>query len=122
MHPVTEKRRAQRQRLISMLGGKCAHCGSTENLEFDHLNPSDKEYKISEILDFSEDKLQEEAKKCQLLCKKCHHKKTLEKQEYGKEMHGLWRFKKHKCRCPQCMEANDKYNKYRRAIYKVLNF
>ena len=31
---------AKRERYIQYLGGKCIDCGSTEKLEFDHVDPS----------------------------------------------------------------------------------
>lgn len=31
--------RRERARLIAALGGKCVECGTTEELEFDHLKP-----------------------------------------------------------------------------------
>lgn len=120
-HPVTLKRRKKRQELIQALGGKCARCGSSENLEFDHLDPNQKEFRVSEMLDWGEVRLSQEVEKCQLLCKDCHHQKTLENWEYGQEAPhgGIWRWRKYKCRCADCMQANDKYNEFRRAIYKM---
>jgi hypothetical protein len=40
---------ARRKRLIEMLGGKCARCGSAESLEFDHIDPSTKKFTISSV-------------------------------------------------------------------------
>lgn len=72
------KRRARiKQELIKMLGGKCIICGSTLNLEFDHIDPSSKIIAISDaIASKSEQFIYNEIKKCQLLCKVCHIKKT----------------------------------------------
>jgi len=30
-----------------MLGGRCVRCGATEDLEFDHIDPSTKRFTIS---------------------------------------------------------------------------
>jgi 5-methylcytosine-specific restriction endonuclease McrA len=123
MHPNTIKRRQRKKVLINLLGGKCKRCGSKKHLEFDHLDPNDKKFKVSEMLDWGELNLHEEAKKCQLLCKPCHHLKTLENLEYGAEApHGsLWRYRKYKCRCDLCSKANDEYNNHRRDLYhKIL--
>ena len=120
MHPNTLKRQKRKKELIDMLGGKCVNCGSKNNLEFDHLEPSQKKFKISEILDWGELNIKAETSKCQLLCKQCHHQKTLKNLEYGAEApHGsLWRYRKYKCRCDDCNDANDNYNTYRRQIYQ----
>tara|TARA_B100000131_G_C17924797_1_gene535804 strand:- start:57 stop:683 length:627 start_codon:yes stop_codon:yes gene_type:complete len=70
-----------RQQCIDKLGGKCVECGATESLQFDHINPLEKSFPISETLHWSpkkkkEVKFDEELDKCQLLCPKCHLEKT----------------------------------------------
>ena len=70
-----------RRQCIDKLGGKCVECGVTENLQFDHINPLEKSFAISETLHFSpkmkkEVKFDEELNKCQLLCPRCHLEKT----------------------------------------------
>ncbi len=70
-----------RRQCIDKLGGKCVECGVTENLQFDHINPLEKSFAISETLHFSpkmkkEVKFDEELNKCQLLCPTCHMEKT----------------------------------------------
>jgi len=111
-----ERRKSRKLRFIEMLGGKCERCGSIENLEFDHLKPTQKKFIISKFIDRADVNLLDEVNKCQLLCKQCHHLKTLEKREYGKmSAHGtLWRYKKYKCRCRKCVNAmRDYYAKYK---------
>ena len=72
--------------LIEMLGGKCVGCGTTENLQFDHIDRKQKSFTIGKRLEYSlEDKLIPEAKKCQLLCKTCHQIKTT----INHDMHSL---------------------------------
>lgn len=72
--------------LIEMLGGKCVGCGTTENLQFDHIDRKKKSFTIGKILESSlENKLIPEAKKCQLLCKSCHQIKTT----INHDMHSL---------------------------------
>lgn len=106
-----DRKNKRRQFFIDMLGGKCAICGSKKNLHFDHLKPSEKEYTISRILTFPIDFVTKEVNKCQLLCSKCHHKKTLENEEYGAlAPHGsLWRYKHYGCRCDLCRKARSDY-------------
>ena len=69
-----ERREANRDFLISHLGGKCVKCESTDRLEFDHINPNDKSFNVQGSLGSSLERLLEEAKKCQLLCYGCHLK------------------------------------------------
>jgi 5-methylcytosine-specific restriction endonuclease McrA len=61
---------------IALLGGKCRHCGATERLEFDHIDPKTKSFQISDrIAQLSWDKIQAELSKCQILCTVCHSEK-----------------------------------------------
>ena len=71
-------KQARRARLIEMLGGKCVRCGATENLEFDHIDPSTKVFGVCAGLDKAWDVLVAEASKCQLLCRPCHVAKGAE--------------------------------------------
>ena len=73
------KRDKRRKILIERLGGKCVKCGSTENHQFDHIDPKtkkDRTYCVSTMLTRSMERLIVEADKCQLLCSKCHLEKT----------------------------------------------
>lgn len=73
------KERYTRRRLdwLDKLGGVCVECGTTENLEFEHIDPSTKEFSIAKILSGgSETKVSAEMAKCQLLCNEHHKKKT----------------------------------------------
>ena len=83
--PDVVKQRAEnyaknKQYFIDKLGGQCVSCGTTDNLEFDHINPLDKSFTISGYLASTNacelEKVLEEVNKCQLLCKQCHRKKT----------------------------------------------
>lgn len=116
---IKEWKKNRKNQLIELLGGKCILCGSTENLEFDHINPKKKTFKIMLNITYPIDRLKKELKNCQLLCHDCHRQKTLEKQEYGKESeHGtIWRYKKYKCRCDKCKAAMSEYNKLQRKRY-----
>jgi len=71
-------KQARRDRLIELLGGKCVRCGATEDLEFDHIDPSTKVFAVCAGLSKAWDVLVEEASKTQLLCKPCHVAKGAE--------------------------------------------
>lgn len=65
---------------INQLGGQCKTCGDNNifHLTFHHLNLNEKEYNISEILKNRWSKINNELKKCILLCHNCHN-----------ELHGI---------------------------------
>lgn len=69
-------REKKKQERIDYLGGKCIGCGTTENLQFDHIDRTTKEYSISKKPDYVFEKIKPELDKCQLLCKECHRIKT----------------------------------------------
>ena len=70
------RRRARREQMIERLGGCCEGCGSTERLEFDHIDRSQKVANVATLLDYSIERLTEEVDKCRLLCNRCHEIKT----------------------------------------------
>lgn len=93
------------------LGNKCTHCSSTKQLQFDHINPDTKSFRISHARSVSLKRLEEEIKKCQLLCINCHKKKT--KEEYSKKLkvHGTVYGYHRGCRCIFCSNAKRKSRK-----------
>jgi hypothetical protein len=98
-------RQARRARLIEMLGGKCVRCGATEDLEFDHIDPSAKSFGVCAGLSKAWDVLVEEAAKCQLLCKPCHVAKGAEdRPELAHGSHYVYWY--WNCRCGPCKAAN----------------
>jgi 5-methylcytosine-specific restriction endonuclease McrA len=106
-----EKRKAA---AISALGGQCVECGSTENFQFDHIDPSTKSFTIAaKLAGIAEQRLQEELQKCQLLCLPCHVKKTVAETDYvvrswnrvENPEHGTSvMYFREKCRCHKCRE------------------
>ena len=73
---VAKRRRIVKQLLVEEAGGKCALCGYERcqgALQFHHLEPSTKAFKISHK-GFSRSiaKSRVEARKCVLLCANCH--------------------------------------------------
>lgn len=107
-----ERHRTRRAKYIEMLGGSCARCGSTEQLEFDHVEPTEKRYTISAYFKGKEERHEAELKKCQLLCKQCHIEKSIE--DSGKNpargVHGTLSSYNH-CRCTECRAAKSAYNR-----------
>ena len=115
MNKQTEARKRYTEKRISKafiyLGGKCVECGTTDRLEFDHIDPSTKEENITTAIMvkcWAWNKLVVELDKCQLLCHDHHWQKTLALEQFGKiAEHGTyWRYRKWKCRCTPCVEAN----------------
>ena len=64
----------KRQKWIDAYGGECIECGSKEQLEFDHVDPSQKV--THRIWGWAEARIADELAKCQLLCRPCHQVKT----------------------------------------------
>lgn len=87
---------------IDLMGGKCVLCGSEVDLEIDHIDPSTKEFALGKAFaGFSTKRIEQEIKKCQLLCKSCHIEKTNStrvRSEHGTKN----RYLKYKCRCGIC--------------------
>lgn len=95
------------------LGDKCAQCGSTDNLEFDHIDPTIKSFVITEEWGCSEKVFNEELDKCQLLCKEHHILKSI--KEAGKlpakntnNRHGTLSMYRY-CKCELCVAEHTKY-------------
>lgn len=60
---------------INYLGGKCKDCNQIFHpvcFDFDHKNPSQKEFKISGKYIFRWKELKRELNKCELRCSNCH--------------------------------------------------
>lgn len=70
------RRRENRKKLIEYKGGCCVMCGTTENLQFDHIDRKKKSFDIGKCLDYSWERLTAEADKCVLLCKEHHEIKS----------------------------------------------
>lgn len=98
----------RRKEALALLGGLCVHCGITENLQFDHIDPNTKLFSIGTILNNAPwDRILSELSKCQLLCKQCHVKKTLQDKGLTTATHGSYTmYRHHKCRCDLCKQAN----------------
>ena len=90
----------------------CVDCGSTTNLEMDHVDPKKK---VSHrIWSWSNDRRVEELNKCVARCKECHRKKT-NIQISKPNNHGTRGFYMlHKCRCEKCKKAASDYRNEQR--------
>jgi transposase len=73
---VAARRRAVKEALIGEAGGRCAICGYDRYsgaLHFHHLNPGEKAFALSHSgISRSIARAREEARKCVLLCSRCH--------------------------------------------------
>jgi hypothetical protein len=95
---------ARRAAGVELLGGKCVECGSTEELEFDHVDPVQK---ISHrIWSWADARRLAELAKCQLLCAGCHLEKT---RRYASTslVTGVKNHHKKGCACRVCQRARD---------------
>jgi 5-methylcytosine-specific restriction endonuclease McrA len=90
--------------------GPCA-CGSTDGLEVDHIDPEQKAMEVSAIWSRRAEVRAVELDKCQVLCRPCHEKKTF-KDRHVPRQHGTVRmYKRGKCRCAECRQANTDYRR-----------
>lgn len=101
----------QKGKALEYLGGSCVVCGTTEYLEFDHIEPELKSFTIGRKLSNTTfEDLIPELDKCQLLCK-VHHK------EKHAPQHGTISGYRHlRCRCDACRTAwNTKCKEWKRS-------
>lgn len=111
-----ERQRAfQRERMARLRAdwmsdnGPCAQCGSKRALEVDHIDP---ETKIShKVWSWSLKRREKELAKCQVLCHRCHVKKT--RQELLRvRSHGTYQRYSNsstRCRCIACKAASARH-------------
>ena len=107
--------RRLRAECLEKLGGKCAICGTTQNLEFDHIDPKTKSIELGKLLNVSQAIRDAELLKCQLLCKQHHLAKSREEAGVA---HGEGKSGKRNCPCTPCKirkaEYMREYNKIRK--------
>jgi hypothetical protein len=110
---MRERRKSRRDKLIEMAGGQCVRCGSAERLEFDHRDRTTKSFVLSgRDLDKAWNTIVAELAKCDLLCRACHHFKTVENNETGSgsghnriDEHGTEAMYAKGCKCVPCRIA-----------------
>lgn len=119
---MATRRAERRAKLIELAGGSCNECGSTANLEFNHIDRKKKSFGLSGAgLDKAWATILEELEKCELLCQ-THHKSYTKNQWNNAELaawnkglragyeHGTARsYDDLKCRCPRCRLAKKQY-------------
>lgn len=114
MNEYMKRRYKQRkEKAILLLGGKCLECGTTEDLQFDHINPDEKSFNISKMWSISEARFLKELSKCQLLCELHHLNKTLGEISVP---HGGGLTGKRNCYCDLCKPLKQLYNREWRAL------
>lgn len=122
---VANRREHRRSTLIEMSGGSCQECGSTDSLEFNHIDRTAKTFGLDKRgMDYKWETILEEWRKCELLCQK-HHKEKTKKQYENGDMPPSWNSMKHmpyihgtmrmyqekSCRCNDCKAAKREYRK-----------
>lgn len=112
-----ERYQQRRQTAIAQLGGKCAECGATEELEFDHIDPAAKSFNLWKRSGITEERFQAELAKCQLLCPTHHKQKTLRDrgQVSAKGTHGTLSSYRY-CKCDECKAAKRASNQMQRQL------
>lgn len=105
----------KRKEAIDFLGGKCLKCETTEDLEFDHIDPKTKTIDICKAWSYKTEIFWNEVKKCQLLCKLHHKNKSGEEASVA---HGGGLTGKRNCYCELCKPLKQKYNKELRFLWK----
>lgn len=70
-----EKRHRNKKRAVEMLGGSCSQCGYAKclrALQFHRVDPTTKKFQLSASANKPWRDVEEELKKCILLCANCH--------------------------------------------------
>lgn len=111
-HRQFQRERTNKNRALFLYDKKCVVCKSVERLEIDHIDPSKKT--SHRIWSWTKVRRDIELEKCQVLCHKCHLKKTTE-YRVSKMKHGtLGMYKSGRCKCELCRKANARYQQGRR--------
>ncbi len=102
-----------------ILGNRCTACKTTRGpFEFDHIDRKTKSFNIGHKLHYSWEKVYQELRKCQLLCKTCHNYKTYVVEgvhNKGTAQHGShYMTYDLGCRCYECLLFRRKRNESRR--------
>lgn len=109
----------------------CVLCGSVDNLEIDHIDPSTKKLPVYDtvhknrsngvyqIFSWSQERRDAELSKCQVLCHDCHLEKTkIDLSNMYPHNHGTRSEYRRGCRCRDCTDAAVEYNREYRKLKK----
>ena len=94
------------RRFADLLGGKCVECGSGNDLQFDHIDPTTKKFAIGKMWNREDGVVLPELQKCQLLCRPCHDKKTSAMRSVP---HGGGVAGRRRCKCEPCRMRKNEY-------------
>lgn len=94
----------RRDEWIESQGGACAVCGSSANLEVDHIDRTTKLCNPTAIWSRNKNFREAELDKCQVLCNDCHSKKTVVELTID-HPHGTYARYKKGCKCGSCKES-----------------
>lgn len=116
---------ARRSEAVAALGGKCAKCGSTDDLELAHKERGTKTVLYAgtrQAVNWSwkPERIAAELPKCKLLCVRCHTEETALENTVPL-VHGTLSGYKKDCRCSECRAANAAYEHERRYSLKLSN-
>lgn len=92
--------------------GPCRSCGSTVDLEVDHIDPKQKI--THNVWSWSESRRLNELAKCQVLCSSCHKIKSREYRLIGVPEHGIHGYNKRGCRCSICRSSIAEHHRNKR--------
>jgi len=95
--------RAKRRRQWVKENGPCQMCGSRKDLEVDHVDPSSK--LDHNVWSWAKKRRDRELSKCQVLCGRCHKRKTDEQRP--RSPHGTHNRYVSGCRCRPCLLAHN---------------
>lgn len=102
------------------LGGKCRKCGEVNDLEFDHIDPSQMSFRLRSGWGRPIGIWMAELAKCQLLCRSCHQLKSI--FELGKSVargtHGTISAYRY-CKCDECKRAKREWQRSYRATKRL---
>lgn len=109
---MLERYHKRRRKAIAHLGGRCIKCGSSDNLQFDHIERNAKSFEIAKLSSKNEKDFWLEIEKCQLLCNTCHQEKTLIDlgRKSAKNTHGTLSSYRY-CKCTLCKKAKADWQK-----------